>query len=118
MIRDVNTRPQEFTELRRSTRVALEVSIQVEGELGVLKGETVVVNLHGALISTVNPISLGSQIEVTVYLTGKAGSARVVYVVPDNPLTCGIELERPQNIWGVSLLPDDWEEGKHMSASR
>jgi hypothetical protein len=34
----------------------------------------------------------------------------VVYVDGDNPLHCGIELDKPQNIWGVSLPPDDWRE--------
>ena len=99
-------------ELRRSTRVSLEVSIAIEGEPGSLpvKGVTAVVNLHGALIRTLKPLKQGSRIQITVYLTGKAGLARVVYLAPDNPLKCGIELDRPQNIWGVSLAPADWDD--------
>jgi hypothetical protein len=98
-------------ELRRSTRVPLEVSIEVEGspELPPVKGVTAVVNLHGALIRTLQPLSVDSPIRITVYLTGKSASARVVYIAPDNPLKCGIELAGPQNIWGVSLPPDDWD---------
>jgi hypothetical protein len=49
-------------------------------------------------------------ISVYVYLTDKRAKARVVYIDPGNPLRCGIELEAPRNIWGVSLPPDDWEE--------
>jgi len=95
--------------------VPLDVSIEVEGEIGVLKGVTVVVNFHGALIRTLKPIPLGSRLRVTVYVTGKAAMARNVYTDAGNSLTCGIELDRPQNIWGVSLTPDDWEETHDMT---
>jgi hypothetical protein len=103
---------QEFVrENRRSTRVALEVSVEVEGEKGVaVKGVTSVVNLHGALIRTRTPLQALSNISITVYITGKSSRARVVYVAVDNPLKCGIELEKPENIWGVSLAPDDWDD--------
>jgi len=94
----VSTSTHPFKECRRSTRVPLDVSITVEGETGVLKGVTVVVNLHGALIQIMKPIRLGSRIQVTVYITGKTATARVVYVAIENPLTCGVELEEPQNI--------------------
>jgi hypothetical protein len=39
-----------FSELRRSTRVPLEVSITIEDENVTANGVTIVVNLHGALI--------------------------------------------------------------------
>jgi PilZ domain len=99
-------------ELRRSTRVSLEVSIDVEDENSkeTLTGATQVVNLHGALIRTVRPLRPGSQISITVYLTGKKSRAKVVYLTADNPLKAGIELHTPQNIWGVSLAPQDWDD--------
>lgn len=106
----MTTSPPTFHEHRRSTRVPLEISIEVEGEIGVVKGVTVVVNLHGALIRTAKPLRQDLRIRITAYLTGKTADARVVYVSLQNPLSCGIELETPQNIWGVSLPPDDWEE--------
>lgn len=34
----------------------------------------------------------------------------VVYIDPKNPLRCGIELDEPRNIWGVSVPPDNWDE--------
>ncbi len=99
-------------ELRRSTRVSLEVSIDVEDESSrePVRGVTQVVNLHGALIRTTRPLSRRSQVTITVYLTGKKSHARVVHVSDDNPLKAGVELEAPQNIWGVSLVPQDWDE--------
>ena len=40
----------------------------------------------------------------------KRAATRVVYVDPKNPLHCGIELDEPRNIWGVSVPPDNWDE--------
>jgi hypothetical protein len=74
------------------------------------EGETIVVNLHGALIATAIGLSIGMKISIHVYLTDKRAAARVVYVDPRDPLHCGIELDQPRNIWGVPLPPDDWEE--------
>jgi PilZ domain len=101
---------------RRSTRVPLDISIDVQGEAGPIKGVTAVVNLHGALIRTMRPLTIGTRIHVTAYLTGKTAPAKVVYVSADNPQTCGIQLEEPQNIWGISLAPDDWDDEKEMAA--
>ena len=101
-----------FHESRRSTRVALKVVITVEGgaESRTCEGETIVVNLHGALIATALGLTSGMRISIHVYLTDKRAAARVVYIDPKNPLHCGIELDEPRNIWGVSLPPDDWDE--------
>jgi hypothetical protein len=99
-------------ELRRSTRVSLEVSIDVEEESSrqTVTGITQVVNLHGALIRTARPLKRHSKVTVSVFLTGKKSRAKVIHVTEDNPLKAGIELEAPQNIWGVSLIPDDWDD--------
>lgn len=97
---------------RRSTRVRLKVVIEVQATAEPLtcEGETFVVNFHGALISTAIALRVGMGIEIRVFLTGKRASARVVYVDPEQPRFCGITLDPPQNIWGVSLPPEDWPE--------
>lgn len=104
--------PHSFRESRRSTRVPLKVVISVEGGTDNLtcEGETIVVNLHGALLVTAVPLTKGMQISIQVYLTGKRSAARVAYVDPKHPKRCGIELDQPQNIWGVPLPPSDWTE--------
>ena len=68
------------------------------------------VNLHGALISIATQLSIGMTISVYVYLTDKRAKAQVVYIDPENPMRFGIELDKPRNIWGVPLPPDDWKE--------
>jgi hypothetical protein len=99
-------------ERRGSTRVRLKVEIEATGitEPFVCQGETHVVNLQGALIFTTVPLRVGMDIEIHVVLTGKRTLAKVVYVDPDQPRYCGIRLKERQNIWGVSLPPDDWHE--------
>jgi hypothetical protein len=89
------------------------VVIETQGiaEHLICEGETVIVNLHGALVSTAVALSVGMKIAIHVYLTGKRAAAEVVYVDPEKPLRCGIELVIPQNIWGISLPPKDWHEG-------
>jgi hypothetical protein len=55
------------------------------------------------------------KIEIHVILTDKRAPAKVVYVDPEKPLVCGIALDKPENIWGLSLPPDDWfQETMHQ----
>ena len=99
-------------ENRRSTRVRMKVQIAAQAVTEPLtcEGETIVVNLHGALISTATPLRVGMKIEIHVVMTDKHALAQVVYIDPDHPRFCGIGLEKPQNIWGVPLPPQDWSE--------
>jgi len=97
-------------ESRRSTRVPLKVLIEVQDGAESLTGETIIVNLHGALITTSIELHTGMKISVYVYLTDKRSRAQVVHIDPENPMRCGIELDKPRNIWGVPLPPEDWKE--------
>jgi len=102
------------TEARRSTRVPLKVVITAQGlnEPLICDGETIVVNRHGARISSLVPLRVGLKIEIHVIITDKRAAAEVVYVDTERPQVCGIALEKPENIWGLSLPPDDWFEGE------
>jgi hypothetical protein len=102
-------------EERRSTRVPLKIGIAAQGACEPLKcdGETIVVNCHGALICPSVPLRVEMRIEIHVILTDKRALAKVVYVDPDRPRICGIALDQPENIWGLSFPPDDWHEDSH-----
>ena len=102
-------KPSKNTEHRRSTRVPLEFSIEVDGKADSLpfKGVTVIVNLHGALIRTLKPLDVGSTVYLRL-LNGREASARVVRRLPTDAFTYGIELAEPENIWGIALPPEDW----------
>ena len=65
-----NVEPQVPVESRRSTRVRLKVLIEAQGiaEPLTCQGETIVVNRHGALISTAVALRVGMRIEESVSL--------------------------------------------------
>jgi hypothetical protein len=99
-------------EARRSTRVPLKVVIAAQSvsEPLTCDGETIVVNRHGALISSTVPLRVGLKIEIHVLITDNKANAEVVYIDPEQAFVCGIALDTPENIWGISLPPDDWYE--------
>jgi hypothetical protein len=104
-----------IAESRRSTRVPLKVVISAQGlnEPLTCDGDTIVVNRHGARISCTVPLQVGLKIEIYVIITDKRAAAEVVYVDPEHPFVCGVALEKPQNVWGLSFPPDDWSEDAH-----
>jgi len=106
--------PQAPLESRRSTRVQLKVVIEAEGvtEPLICDGETIVINLHGALIWTVIPLHAGMKIQIQVISTHTRATADVVHVDPERYGVCGIGLVIPENIWGVEAPPDDWLQGE------
>jgi hypothetical protein len=101
---------QVRSDSRRSTRVPLKVVLSARGlsERLTCDGETIVVNRHGALISSTVPLPMGLKIVIHVVITDKRANAEVVYLDAERPFVCGVALEKPENIWGLSLPPDDW----------
>ena len=95
--------------LRRSTRVPIRVRIDVQATGISCEGETITVNLHGALLKTSEALELGARIKIHVQLTGKSADARVVFADSEEALHFGVALDRPENIWGISLTPPDWD---------
>ena len=95
---------------RRSTRVPIRVQIHVRATGLTCAGETIVVNLHGALVKAERELKLNDAITIEVPLTGKTAAARVVHASKQTPLEYGIGLDQPQNIWGIQLPPPDWRD--------
>ena len=104
-------------ESRRSTRVALKIVILVQAlsDPLICDGETIVINRHGALISSSVPLRIEMKIRIQVVLTGMRADAKVIHVDPERPPVCGIALDKPENIWDLSLPPDDWYDNSHES---
>lgn len=107
----VISNPNKASKPRRSTRVAAgvaaDVLIEVHGEQCAYAGETVAVSLHGALVRIAAPLKLGDRITLHVQSTGKSVAAGVVFA-DYQASHFGIELDRPENIWGVASTPADW----------
>lgn len=109
------------TNERRSARVLFSVRIVVSGtnpKTGIpfqAPGNTLVVNQHGALIRTVEGLSEGMRIIVTVPSRNQSARARVVWTNSSVEGKYGIELETPCDLWGVQFPP---ETGNTVAAIR
>ena len=107
--------PDTGLEARRSSRIPLVIQILVAGkhpETGVLfqtAGKTLIVNKHGALISTIPGLKAGMRLCITVVASGKSAWAQVVWDSPQSEGRYGIELETPTNLWEIYFPPSDWE---------
>jgi hypothetical protein len=82
------------------------VVIEVKSNGSAHVGETIIVNLHGALVQVPAALKLGDRITIHVPHTGKSAVAVVVFVEHEVS-QFGMELEHPENIWGV-VAPPDW----------
>lgn len=98
---------QKNSALRRSTRISADVLVEVKGERFAYAGETVTINLHGALVRIAAPLKLGDQVNVYVHHTGKSAQGAIVFA-DYGASRFGVELENPENIWGVAAPPPDW----------
>ena len=98
---------QSSSAQRRSTRIPADVLVEVQGEGFAYAGETITINLHGALVRIAAPLKKGDEVTVHVHHTGKSAPGTVVFAC-DALRQFGIELENPENIWGVTLAPADW----------
>ena len=108
MVRSI---PTNMSEPRRSTRITTDITadvlIEVQGERHAYAGEAVTVNLHGALVRIAAPLKLGDRITLYVHRTGRSAAAGVVFA-DYKASVFGIELDGPENIWGVDSTPTDW----------
>ena len=103
-------RPEpEHRRSRRSSRVKYDVLVELQGEQFAYAGETLVVNLHGALIRTSAPLELGNIVTIHVQQTGKVAPGRVVFASYENSPHYGVELNKPANIWGMTDISADWK---------
>ena len=98
---------EKASSLRRSTRIPADVPVEVHGDGFACAGETITVNLHGALVRIAGPLKLGDRVTLRVRPTGKSAFGAVVFA-NDSQRQFGIELQHPENIWGVASPPLDW----------
>jgi hypothetical protein len=70
--------------------------------------ETILVNKHGAKIRSAVTLEPSMEVRVALLAPYKWRLAQVVWAdVQQNEY--GIQLDRPENFWGVYFPPEDWE---------
>ena len=112
--------PQDTApEKRRSTRIEFVTTLLIAGRDG--SGtpfreytQTAVVNLHGCKVRTSYRIEVGMLVNLECPKAGTWGKGVCVRVWNSPPGIPGheiaIELVKPQNLWGVTNPPADWEK--------
>jgi hypothetical protein len=101
--------------IRRSSRISLVIRILIAGihpETGLrfqAMGQTLVVNKHGALISTIPGLQSGMRLCITVANSGKSAWARIIWDSARSEGRYGVELDTPENLWDIFVPPADWE---------
>jgi hypothetical protein len=79
---------------------------------------TLSVNKHGGKIATFHQLADDDQIVIENPLLGRTAKARVHRVCEkrfaEDPYEVCVELLEAQNIWGVKLLPEDWEKERQI----
>lgn len=102
--------------IRRSTRLPLEVPIQVTSlDAGFpysAQCNTTLVNAHGCGLISPHPLDHGIRVRIEIVSAKRHTTARVAEVVPlgGDPETwlVGLELDIPGNFWGIDYAPSDW----------
>ena len=109
---------------RRSPRIRAAIPIIIRGVDAsgkVFKEDTwtIGVNRQGAKIATYHQWQVGDQITVENPVLDRAGKAHVVRVeaghFPDDPFEIGVELNEPENIWGVKFPPENWQRSPSLT---
>ncbi|MFB3920927.1 MAG: hypothetical protein ACE145_04350 [Terriglobia bacterium] len=105
---------------RRSTRISIAIPITISGKDATGRAfkentRTIILNKHGARIVTVHQLALGSELLLENRALGRTAKTMVAWLGDPpsvrEPAEVGIQLVEAENIWGVELPPDDWQEG-------
>jgi hypothetical protein len=100
---------------RRSSRVLVTLPLAVSGQKSDgshISGaaETILVNRHGARIRSNVTLENHMEVRVAMLAPYKWRVGQVVWADSDEK-EYGIELNRPENFWGIYFPPEDWELG-------
>lgn len=110
---------------RRTTRIPLRIPILIVIEEGdktrTLDAWTMIVNVHGAKIECKHPLPLHQEITIQVPFNGMSQKGKVVWNRSEpndsDAYEIGVELDRPENLWGVGFPPSDWSAGRATKAT-
>jgi hypothetical protein len=102
---------------RRSQRVILSLAVTVRTDGGPKDAsfeeetQTLVVNLHGALIVLAAKVAKGQKLRLTNRASKEEQQCRVASVGPatDGKAQVGVEFLKPSpDFWHISFPPEDW----------
>lgn len=109
---------------RRTTRIPLRIPVLVvieeNGKSRTLDGWTMIVNVHGAKIECKHRFGMHEEVTIQVPFNGMSQKGKVVWskLEPNanGNYEFGVELNQPENLWGVGFPPSDWEASRGSKA--
>ncbi len=112
--------------VRRSQRVSLAVPVLLTSlDPKITYSEscrTFTVNRHGCGLRAPQPLAVQTPVRLDVGPGKASAQARVVMCAPakdeKDVWEMGIELDSPENIWGIQFPPSDWITGKSAEPLR
>ncbi len=114
---------QEAPSGRRSSRVNVAIPVTLVGKDAIghpfkESTRTIVINKHGAKVSTFHDLALGAELRIENRSLGRSAKATVVWLgerrSPKHASEVGLQLLYAENIWGFEFPPADWQEGPPM----
>jgi len=111
---------------RRTTRIPLRIPVHLivqeqDGRTRTLDGWTMIVNVHGARIECKRQFVLHEEVLLQVPSNGKAQKGKVVWggsqANKNGYYEFGLEMESPENLWGVGFPPSDWSSNRAAAAA-
>ena len=110
---------------RRTTRIPLRILVhlvvQEGGQSRSWDAWTMIVNIHGARIECNRLFELNEEVLLHVPSNGMAQKGRVVWSGTEanssGNFEFGLELESPENLWGIGFPPSDWKANRAAAAA-
>jgi hypothetical protein len=110
---------------RRTTRIPLRIPVLLvideQGKSRSLDGWTMIVNIHGAKIECKHRFGMHEEVLVQVPFNSMSQKGKIVWSRSEpndnGNYEIGVELDRPENLWGVGFPPSDWENARRGKES-
>jgi hypothetical protein len=110
---------------RRTTRIPLRIPVLIvhehEGATRSFDGWTMIVNIHGAKIECKHAFALHQEVTIQVPFNKMSQKGKVVWARTElnekGNREFGVELNEPENLWGVGFPPSDWDATKGPKAA-
>ena len=107
-----------YAQDRRSSRIFMRIRVVVAGKNRHGRRfreacESIVINAHGGLVYSSEPLEIGVLLTVTNPFTQEEQECRIVYLGDDNGKgqRVGLEFVTPSpHFWGVEFAQPDWAE--------
>jgi len=98
-------------DVRRSTRLSLQIPVVITSQDFREECKTVVVNAHGCGVIVHQRLKNETPVAVKLVSNGRSKKGRIALAIPvidDTSWLLGVDFDIPENFWGIETPPSDW----------